>query len=184
MPATSPSFLTRNGPGCERPDRQHRELFLRLEDIGHRAMKTRRPQSNGSVVRPYRTLLVEHFRVKGHQPASRPTTKWRWRQTSSTWPRIEWPEHGAGASTDACLGGRSGGLTEHPEAVHRGRTGRTMGRRVTPGRIDGTRAERPGGSPCLCSRLSTQPATVRGMLRCPTCWFTGRACTGEFPYEE
>jgi transposase InsO family protein len=54
---------------CGRPDRHPYELFLQLEEIEHRTTKVRRPQSNGFVERLHRTLLDEHFRVKGR-------TKW------------------------------------------------------------------------------------------------------------
>ena len=54
---------------CGRPDRHPYELFLQLEGIEHRTTKVRRPQSNGFVERLHRTLLDEHFRVKGR-------TKW------------------------------------------------------------------------------------------------------------
>jgi len=50
---------------CGRPDRHPYELFLQLEEIEHRTTKVRRPQSNGFVERLHRTLLDEHFRVKG-----------------------------------------------------------------------------------------------------------------------
>lgn len=52
---------------CGRPDRHPYELFLQLEGIEHRTTKVRRPQSNGFVERLHRTLLDEHFRVKGGQ---------------------------------------------------------------------------------------------------------------------
>ena len=54
---------------CGRPDRHPYELFLQLEGIEHRTTKVRRPQSNGFVERLHRTLLDEHFRIKGR-------TKW------------------------------------------------------------------------------------------------------------
>ena len=54
---------------CGRPDRHPYELFLQLEGIEHRTTKVRRPQSNGFIERLHRTLLDEHFRVKGR-------TKW------------------------------------------------------------------------------------------------------------
>jgi transposase InsO family protein len=50
---------------CGRPDRHPYELFLQLEDIEHRTTQVRRPQSNGFIERFHRTLLDEHFRVKG-----------------------------------------------------------------------------------------------------------------------
>jgi transposase InsO family protein len=52
---------------CERPDQHPYELFLQLEGIEHRTTKVRRPQSNGFVERLHRTLLDEHFRIKGRQ---------------------------------------------------------------------------------------------------------------------
>ena len=52
---------------CGRPDRHPYELFLQLEGIEHCTAKVRRPQSNGFVERLHRTLLDEHFRVKGRQ---------------------------------------------------------------------------------------------------------------------
>lgn len=50
---------------CGRPDQHPYELFLQLEDIEHRTTQVRRPQSNGFIERFHRTLLDEHFRVKG-----------------------------------------------------------------------------------------------------------------------
>lgn len=50
---------------CGRPDRHPYELFLQLEGIEHRTTRVRRPQSNGFIERFHRTLLDEHFRVKG-----------------------------------------------------------------------------------------------------------------------
>jgi transposase InsO family protein len=41
------------------------ELFLQLEGIEHRTTKVRRPRSNGFIERLHRTLLDEHFRIKG-----------------------------------------------------------------------------------------------------------------------
>jgi transposase InsO family protein len=52
---------------CGRPDQHPYELFLQLEGIEHRTTKVRRPQSNGFVERLHRTLLDEHFRIKGRQ---------------------------------------------------------------------------------------------------------------------
>jgi len=52
---------------CGRPDRHPFELFLQLEDIEHRTTQVRRPQSNGFVERLHRTLLDEHFRIKGRE---------------------------------------------------------------------------------------------------------------------
>jgi hypothetical protein len=50
---------------CGRPDHHPYELFLQLEGIEHRTTKVRRPQSNGFIERLHRTLLDEHFRIKG-----------------------------------------------------------------------------------------------------------------------
>jgi transposase InsO family protein len=62
------TILSDNGREfCGRPDRHPYELFLQLEDIEHRTTRVRRPQSNGFVERLHRTLLDEHFRIKGRQ---------------------------------------------------------------------------------------------------------------------
>jgi transposase InsO family protein len=64
------TILSDNGREyCGRPDKHPYELFLQLEGIEHRTTKVRRPQSNGFVERLHRTLLDEHFRIKGR-------TKW------------------------------------------------------------------------------------------------------------
>ena len=64
------TILSDNGREyCGRPDRHPYELFLQLEEIEHRRTAVGRPQSNGIVERMHRTLLDEHFRVKGR-------TKW------------------------------------------------------------------------------------------------------------
>ena len=55
------------GEFCGRPDRHPYELFLQLEEIEHRTTRVKRPQSNGIVERLHRTLLDEHFRVKGRR---------------------------------------------------------------------------------------------------------------------
>ncbi len=47
------------------PDHHPYELLLHLEEIEHRTTKVRRPQSNGPIERLHRTLLDEHFRIKG-----------------------------------------------------------------------------------------------------------------------
>jgi transposase InsO family protein/transposase-like protein len=52
---------------CGRPDNHPFELFLQLEEIEHRTTKVRRPQSNGFIERLHRTLLDEHFRIKGRE---------------------------------------------------------------------------------------------------------------------
>jgi transposase InsO family protein len=60
------TVLTDNGREyCGRPDKHPFELFLQLEDIEHWTTQIRRPQSNGYVERMHRTLLDEHFRIKG-----------------------------------------------------------------------------------------------------------------------
>lgn len=62
------TILSDNGREyCGRPDRHPYELFLQLEEIEHRTTKVRRPQSNGFVERMHRTLLDEHFRIKGRE---------------------------------------------------------------------------------------------------------------------
>ena len=60
------TILSDNGREfCGREDRHPFELFLQLEEIEHRTTQVRRPQSNGIVERLHKTLLDEHFRVKG-----------------------------------------------------------------------------------------------------------------------
>ena len=60
------TILSDNGREfCGRPDHHLYELFLQLEGIEHRTTKVRRPQSNGFIERLHRTLLHEHFRIKG-----------------------------------------------------------------------------------------------------------------------
>lgn len=60
------TILSDNGREfCGRPDQHPYELFLQLEGIAHRTTRVRRPQSNGFIERLHRTLLDEHFRVKG-----------------------------------------------------------------------------------------------------------------------
>jgi len=62
------TILSDNGREfCGRPDRHPYELFLQLEGIEHRTTRVRRPQSNGFVERLHRTLLDEHFRIKGRE---------------------------------------------------------------------------------------------------------------------
>ena len=66
--ATITTVLSDNGREyCGRPDRHPYELFLQLEEIEHRTTKVRRPQSNGFIERLHRTLLDEHFRIKGRE---------------------------------------------------------------------------------------------------------------------
>jgi transposase InsO family protein len=65
---TISTVLSDNGREfCGRPDRHPYELFLQLEGIEHRTTKVRRPQSNGYIERLHRTLLDEHFRIKGRE---------------------------------------------------------------------------------------------------------------------
>ncbi|HET7370586.1 MAG TPA: IS481 family transposase [Gammaproteobacteria bacterium] len=62
------TILSDNGREfCGRPDNHPYELFLQLEEIEHRTTKVRRPQSNGFIERLHRTLLDEHFRIKGRE---------------------------------------------------------------------------------------------------------------------
>ena len=62
------NVLTDNGREyCGRPDRHPFELFLQLEEIEHKTTAVRRPQSNGFVERLHKTLLDEHFRIKGRE---------------------------------------------------------------------------------------------------------------------
>lgn len=62
------TILSDNGREfCGRPDQHPYELFLQIEEIEHRTTKVRRPQSNGFVERLHRTLLDEHFRIKGRE---------------------------------------------------------------------------------------------------------------------
>ncbi len=60
------TILSDNGREfCGRLDHHLYELFLQLEGIEHRTTKVRRPQSNVFIERLHRTLLDEHFRIKG-----------------------------------------------------------------------------------------------------------------------
>lgn len=62
------TILSDNGREfCGRPDHHLYELFLQLEGIERRITKVRRPQSNGFIERLHRTLLDEHFRIKGRR---------------------------------------------------------------------------------------------------------------------
>jgi len=64
------NVLSDNGSEyCGKPDSHPYELFLQLEEITHRRTRVRRPQSNGFIERFHRTILNEHFRIKGR-------TKW------------------------------------------------------------------------------------------------------------
>jgi transposase InsO family protein len=60
--------LTDNGREfCGRPEQHPYELLLALNDIEHRTTKVRSPRTNGFVERMNRTLLDEHFRIKGRE---------------------------------------------------------------------------------------------------------------------
>lgn len=62
------TILTDNGREfCGKPESHPYELLLALEDIEHRNTKVRSPRTNGFVERMNRTLLDEHFRVKGRE---------------------------------------------------------------------------------------------------------------------
>ena len=62
------TVLTDNGREyCGREDHHPFEFFLQLEEIEHRTTRVRRQQSNGFVERMHRTLLDEHFRIKGRE---------------------------------------------------------------------------------------------------------------------
>lgn len=52
---------------CGQPDQHPYELFLQLEEIGHRTTRVKRQQSNGIIEGFHRTLLDEHFRVEGRR---------------------------------------------------------------------------------------------------------------------
>jgi transposase InsO family protein len=62
------SILTDNGREfCGKPEANPYELLLALHDIKHRTTKVRSPRTNGFVERMNRTLLDEHFRIKGRE---------------------------------------------------------------------------------------------------------------------
>jgi transposase InsO family protein len=62
------AILTDNGREFSgRPDSHPYQLLLGLHDIEHRTTKIRSPQTNGFVERMNRTLLDEHFRIKGRE---------------------------------------------------------------------------------------------------------------------
>jgi transposase InsO family protein len=64
--ATIENILSDNGSEyCGKPDSHPFELFLQLEEINHRKTRVQRPQSNGFIERFHRTILNEHFRIKG-----------------------------------------------------------------------------------------------------------------------
>jgi transposase InsO family protein len=50
-----------------RPEHHPYQLLLALHDIEHRTTKVRSPRTNGFVERMNRTLLDEHFRIKGRE---------------------------------------------------------------------------------------------------------------------
>ena len=50
-----------------RPEQHPYQLLLALHDIEHRTTKVRSPRTNGFVERMNRTLLDEHFRIKGRE---------------------------------------------------------------------------------------------------------------------
>lgn len=62
------AVLTDNGREfCGRPEQHPYQLLLALHDIEHRTTKVRSPRTNGFVERMNRTLLDEHFRIKGRE---------------------------------------------------------------------------------------------------------------------
>jgi len=62
------AVLTDNGREfCGKPESHPYELLLSLHDIKHRTTKVRSPRTNGFVERMNRTLLDEHFRIKGRE---------------------------------------------------------------------------------------------------------------------
>ena len=62
------TVLTDNGREFSgRPEQHPYQLFLALHDIEHRTTKVRSPRTNGFVERMNRTLLDEHFRIKGRE---------------------------------------------------------------------------------------------------------------------
>ena len=62
------AVLTDNGREfCGKPESHPYELLLSLHDIEHRTTKVRSPRTNGFVERMNRTLLDEHFRIKGRE---------------------------------------------------------------------------------------------------------------------
>jgi len=62
------TILTDNGRElCGKPESHPYELLSALEDIEHRNTKVRSPRTNGFVERMNRTLLDEHFRIKGRE---------------------------------------------------------------------------------------------------------------------
>jgi transposase InsO family protein len=62
------TILTDNGREFSgRPEQHPYQLLLALHDIEHRTTKIRSPRTNGFVERMNRTLLDEHFRIKGRE---------------------------------------------------------------------------------------------------------------------
>jgi len=62
------AVLTDNGREfCGKSQSHPYELLLALHDIEHRTTKVRSPRTNGFVERMNRTLLDEHFRIKGRE---------------------------------------------------------------------------------------------------------------------
>jgi len=62
------AILTDNGREFSgRPERHPYQLLLALHDIEHRTTKVRCPRTNGFVERMNKTLLDEHFRIKGRE---------------------------------------------------------------------------------------------------------------------
>ena len=68
LSVTVQAVLTDNGREfCGKPESHPYELLLSLHDIEHRTTKVRSPRTNGFVERMNRTLLDEHFRIKGRE---------------------------------------------------------------------------------------------------------------------
>jgi len=65
---TVKTILSDNGREFSgRPEHHPYQLLLALHDIEHRTTKVRSPRTNGFVERMNRTLLDEHFRIKGRE---------------------------------------------------------------------------------------------------------------------
>jgi len=65
---TVKAILSDNGREFSgRPEHHPYQLLLALHDIEHRTTKVRSPRTNGFVERMNRTLLDEHFRIKGRE---------------------------------------------------------------------------------------------------------------------
>lgn len=52
---------------CSKPQSHRHELLLTVHDLEYRTTKVRSPRTNGFVERMNRTLLDEHFRIKGRE---------------------------------------------------------------------------------------------------------------------